>query len=132
MENKKPSHRRRTEDKHISDAELEVIRTLWEEAPLTAAEIIRKLKDRTVWNPKTIHTLIKRLEAKGFIEAEAGVTPYNYRPLISQEEYAHKKARFLIDRIYNGSFSLMVSHFVQDEKLSPEEIERLKKILDQQ
>lgn len=122
----------KTEEKHISDAELQVIQVLWAEAPLTAAEIIRKLKDRVEWSPKTIHTLIGRLAAKGFIETEAGVTPYTYRPVITQDEYAHKKARSLIDRIYNGSFSLMVSHFVKDEKLPPEEIEKLKELLNQQ
>ena len=114
----------------ISDAEWQVVRALWQKSPLTAAEIIELLKDSTQWNPKTIHTLIGRLAKKGIIEAQKGITPYTYCPLVTESECAREKTRSLVDHIYNGSFSLMVSRFVKDEKLSPEEIEKLRDILD--
>jgi BlaI family transcriptional regulator, penicillinase repressor len=117
---------------NISDAEWHVAKVLWQNSPLTAAEIIEKLKDSTEWNPKTIHTLISRLAKKEIIKAQAGVTPYTYYPLVTESECAREKTRSLVDRVYNGSFSLMVSHFVKDETLSPVEIKKLKEILDKQ
>lgn len=115
---------------NISDAEWQVARVLWEHSPLTAAEIIERLKDSTEWNPKTIHTLIGRLSKKRIIMAIKDVTPYTYIPLVTESECEIEKTRSFVDRIYNGSFSLMVSHFIKNEKLSPEEIQELKSILD--
>lgn len=116
----------------ISNAEWQVAKVLWQSAPLTAAEIIEKLKGNTDWNPKTIHTLIGRLSKKGIIKAQEGITPYSYYPLISEAECGIVKTQSLVNRIYNGSFSLMVSHFLKDEKLPPEEIEKLKKLINGQ
>lgn len=123
---------RTTNFESISNAEWRVAKVIWDNSPLTAAEIIEKLKEITEWNPKTIHTLIKRLAKKEMIAAQKGVTPYTYYPLVTELECAREKTLSLIDRIYNGSFSLMVSHFIKDEKLSPEEIKKLKQILDNQ
>lgn len=116
---------------NITDAEWQVIKILWKKSPLTASEIIHELKDQTKWNPKTIHTLIGRLAKKGFIASREGITPYSYEPCISESECIHQKTRSFINRIYNGSFNLLVARFVKDEKLSPEEIEELKTILDE-
>jgi BlaI family penicillinase repressor len=115
----------------ITDAEWQVAKILWKKSPQTAAEIIDTLKDRTAWNPKTIHTLIGRLVKKKIIAAQPGMSPYSYYPLMTESDCEHEKTRSFIDRIYDGSFSLMVAKFVKDEKLSPEEIEELKDILNQ-
>jgi BlaI family penicillinase repressor len=80
---------------------------------------------------KTIHTLIRRLVKKQVIAAQPGVAPYSYYPLVTENAYIREKTRSFIDRVYDGSFSLMVARFVKDEKLSSKEIEELKKILDQ-
>ena len=79
----------------ISDAEWQVARVLWKSSPLTAAEIIERLKGSTDWSPKTIHTLIHRLANKGSIASQPGVTPYTYRPLITEAECAREKTRDL-------------------------------------
>jgi BlaI family transcriptional regulator, penicillinase repressor len=113
----------------ISDAEWQVAKVLWQKSPQTAAEIIDALRPTTDWNPKTIHTLIRRLVQKNVIAAKEGVTPYTYCTLLSEAECTLQKTRSFIDKIYNGSFNLMVARFVKEENLSSEEIAELKKIL---
>jgi Predicted transcriptional regulator len=114
----------------ISDAEWQVARVLWEKSPRTAAEIIAALREKTDWNPKTIHTLIRRLTQKKIIAAKAGLKPYTYFPLLSEAACTREKTESFVNRIYNGSFSLMVSRFVSEERLTPEDIEELRAILD--
>lgn len=113
----------------ISDAEWQVAKVLWKKSPLTAAEIIEALRPGADWNPKTIHTLIRRLTQKKIIAAEDGVTPYTYYPLVSEGDCKREKTRLFVDKIYDGSVSLMISQFVKNKMLSQKEIDELKDIL---
>ena len=51
----------------ISDAEFEVMNIIWKYAPINTNDIIEKLSKAKEWNPKTIQTMIFRLEKKGVI-----------------------------------------------------------------
>lgn len=116
----------------ITEAEWTVVKVLWAESPLTGGEIVRRIKSASKWNPKTIYTLISRLVQKGVIKSKEDVRPYSYYPLLTEAECSLDKTLSLIDRVFNGSFSLMVSRFVNGHRLSSEEIDELKKILDRQ
>lgn len=48
----------------ISDAEWRVMQVIWDKSPITANEVVDKLKNNTHWKPKTIKTLIRRLVEK--------------------------------------------------------------------
>src|SRR5437899_2877530 len=52
----------------ISDAELVVMRTVWEKAPVTANQVVEALEHQRHWKPKTIHTLLRRLVQKGALD----------------------------------------------------------------
>jgi len=111
----------------ISEAEFEVMKVLWRRSPLTAAEIIAQLGD-TDWSPKTIHTLINRLVDKEAVKVKKE-TPYQFSPLIAEDAYKGEEARSFLKRMYGGSLNMLVANFIKEEKLTPEEIEELKKIL---
>ncbi|WP_368490599.1 BlaI/MecI/CopY family transcriptional regulator [Clostridium sp. BJN0013] len=114
----------------ISDSEWEVMKVLWKKSPLTSSEIIEILKEYISWNPKTIHTLISRLVKKDAIEVKKDAPFYLYYPKVSQDECRKMETRSFIKKVYNGSIHLLISNFIKNEKLSDEEIEELKQILD--
>lgn len=115
----------------ITDAEWQVAKVLWRSSPLTAAQIAGELKEGTGWSPKTVQTLIGRLVKKKIVAASGGPAPRSYRPLLSEEECQREKAGRFVDRIFGGSFGLLVERFVEDKKLTREEIDSLRKILDE-
>ena len=114
----------------ISEAEWEVMTVLWEGSPLTAQSIIRKLEGKCSWKPKTVKSLISRLLNKKVIGFEAMDRSYAYHPLISRDEYIIEESRTFLDRVYNGSFSSMVSTLVHSSSLNKNDVEALRKILD--
>lgn len=114
----------------ISDSEWEVMKVLWKKSPITSSEIIEVLKEYISWSPKTIHTLISRLVNKNAIEVKKTEPFYLYYPKISEEECKRVETKSFIKKVYDGSIHLLISNFLKDEKLSGEEIEELKKILD--
>lgn len=117
----------------ISEAELEVMKILWELKKATSSEIVEKLLKTSEWKPKTIHTLITRLVSKEAIIAEKlDGKSYIYLPKVSDEEYKSYANKSFLQRVYNGSLNLMISSFIKQQKLSKEDIEELKNILDKE
>ncbi|MDH6427005.1 BlaI/MecI/CopY family transcriptional regulator [Paenibacillus sp. FSL R7-0048] len=120
-----------TETPKISDAEWEVMKVLWASAPRTAGEIVEALEGNRDWNPKTVRTLIKRLTEKRAIGYNQTGRVYSYYPLVREEECVQSETRSFLKRIYGGTLRPMLVNFLQDEKLSREDIEELKRILDE-
>lgn len=117
----------------ISEAELEVMKILWELESATSGEIVEKLSKTSEWKPKTIHTLITRLVSKEAITAEKlDGKSYIYSPKVKEEEYKNYANKSFLQKLYNGSLNLMLSSFIKQQKLSKDDIEELKNILDKE
>ncbi|WP_462412471.1 BlaI/MecI/CopY family transcriptional regulator [Neobacillus sp. Marseille-QA0830] len=116
----------------ISEAELEIMKVLWEKSPQTANEVIEKLEITMDWKPKTIRTLINRLVQKEAVSyhQEKG-RMYEYFPLISQESYLQVETKSFLKRFYGAAFKPLLVNFLKEEKLSSEDINELKRILDE-
>ena len=109
----------------ISDAELEVMKIIWEEREVTSLEIIKKL-EYCNWNDNTIRTLINRLIAKKAvgIAKKEGKT-YTYVPLIRENEYRRKRGKNFVKQFYNGCFDDMILNFVEANVISKNDLEGL-------
>lgn len=114
----------------ISDAEWKVMEIVWQQHPVTAAEIIEALTVTTDWNRKTIHTLIRRLVQKEVLGI-ARENPYVYYPLIEEEFCKKEETKSFLEKVYNGSLQLLMANFLKNENLSKQEIKELKKLLDE-
>ncbi|NIK70475.1 BlaI/MecI/CopY family transcriptional regulator [Paenibacillus sp. BK720] len=116
----------------ISDAEWEVMKVLWTKSPMSASEVIEDLAGVTDWSPKTIRTLLTRLVQKEVVTYDSKSKPYVYSPLVTEEETTRAETESFLKRLY-GSVALkpMLVNFLKHEKLSKEDIEELKSILDE-
>lgn len=119
------------EKMNISDAELELLKELWQVPALTARQLTDRLLDRTDWSEPTIKTLLLRLLQKNAVSRTRKEKVFVYRALLGQEEYRYLAGRSLLDRLFNGIAGDFLTCLVKNEKMSAEEIESLKKLLDQ-
>ena len=114
----------------LTQAEWDVMERLWEEGPLTGREVVRRMGERRGWSRSTTLTLLGRLEAKGAVGgAPEEKGPRLYRPLLRREEAALGETRDFLDRVYQGSLSLMVSALTREQVLSREELDELYALL---
>lgn len=115
----------------ISNAELVVMKVVWERAPVTANQVVETLESRQRWKPKTVHTLLRRLVRKGALDYEKQGREFHFEPLIDAQEYAHAASRSFLSRFFDGEVAPFLACFLERERLRPEEIAELKRILDQ-
>ena len=119
------------ENIQISEAELEVMKLLWKNEKMTSPEIVEELLKTSEWKDKTILTLIKRLVKKGAVNAEKeSGKAFLYSANINEDAYKQEQSNSLINKLFNGSISLMMSNFVKSNNISNEDIEELKRILE--
>ena len=117
----------------ISEAELVVMKIIWELGQATSSQIIDRLTETTEWKPKTIQTLISRLAAKGAIKAEStGSKAFLYLPLVCEGEFKALASKSFLHKIFDGSLNMMIASFIKDQNMTKEEIESLKKLLDEE
>ena len=114
----------------ISNAEMHVMRVIWNKAPIGVSEVVEILLKRTSWKRQTIRTMINRLEKKKVIGYEIKGRSYQYFPLVSEEEYAKADAASILERAGAAIVKPILAAFVEREQLSEEDIQELKRILD--
>ncbi len=113
----------------ISEAEFEVMKIVWNYAPVNTNEITEHLTRTTSWSPKTIQTLIKRLVNKGALSYEKQSRVFVYTPLVDMNEYIGQESSSFLNRFYDGNISKMLSAYIESDKLSENEIDTLRSLL---
>jgi BlaI family transcriptional regulator, penicillinase repressor len=111
----------------ISEAEHQVMKVIWNKNHITSMEIIKKLKKTTAWKPYTIKTLLNRLLTKEAIGFEKSGREYIYYPLIDEADYVKSESRSFLKRLFGGSLMPMLATMVENDDLTLEDIEILKK-----
>lgn len=114
----------------ISESEWQVLKVLWGEAPLTLPQIAQKL-EHTEWSINTIQTFLSRLVKKKAISTQKQGKGFLYVPLVQEENFQLAESQSFIERVYDGSLSSMVLGFIKSGKLTEDEFERLKKLVDE-
>jgi len=111
----------------ISEAEWEVMKLLWQRAPQTAQELAAELAG--TWTESTVKTLLNRLVRKGALDYETAGKAFLYSPTITQSECRAAESASFLERVFDGSLSPMLAHFVESHSLSDSELAELEKLV---
>ena len=113
----------------LFDSERKVMEVLWDAAQdLPAREVARRLEPSVGWNKNTTYTVIKKCVEKEAIERRE--PNFQCHPLVSREQVREQEAVDLVDKFFDGSASLLFASLVHGKALSREEIDQLKKLVD--
>ena len=116
----------------LANAELAVMERLWEGGSLTARDLREQLyPDAPRPMHGTIQRLLQRLEDKAFIDRDRDRAAHLFTPRISREAYAAGRLEALADQVTGGSFVPMITHLVEERKLSDADMERLRRLLEE-
>lgn len=116
----------------ISETEWEIMRVVWAQSPVTAADIIDQLsKDDPTWHPVTAKTLLNRLVKKGALGYDLDGRAYVYKALVKERDCVNAVSSSFLERVFDGSLSTMVAHFVEHRKLSAKQVKELRKALEE-
>lgn len=113
----------------LQQSEWIIMEKLWEESPRTIMQLYHALKENPGWSKSTVNTLLGRMVDKGILYYQEGEKAKQYFPNVNREDAALAETESLLDRVYRGSVSMMMSTLVKKKNFSKEEIEELYDIL---
>ncbi len=116
----------------LAPAELAVMEVLWDGGQLTARAIREQLYPKESKSQHgTVQNLLQRLEKKGLIERDRSLPVHLFSASLSREAYASSQLESLADKLTGGSLAPLITHLMQEKKISRKELNRLRKILDE-
>jgi len=115
----------------LTDAEARVITVLWQLETATVGDVVAALAPERTVSYSTVQTILRILEDKGYVAHDKVARAFIYRPVVDERQARRRALRHLATRLFNGSPSLLVMNVLHDEEMDPEELQRLKKLIEE-
>ena len=115
---------------HVTEAELAILKVLWDGGSRTARDIRAALyPHNTASNRATVQKLLERLESKELIDRDRSSFVHSFTARLSRDEFVGQQIDALADRLTDGSFVPLITNLVGKARLTAEELAELRKIL---
>lgn len=111
----------------LADREAEFMQVLWGHGPSTVSEVRERLKDPLAYT--TVLTILRKLEAKGYVGHEEEGRAHRYLPLVKRDAARRSALRDLARRLFEGSTEALLTHLVSAEPMTEEQLRRIRKML---
>jgi len=111
----------------LTDREADIMRVLWERGPSVVNEVKDALTDELAYT--TVLTILRTLEAKGYVGHEEEGRVHRYYAAVKQQAARKSALRHLTSKLFKGSTELLFTHLVSDRKLSADQIRRMRELL---
>jgi len=114
----------------LTDAELRVMKVLWEKGSGTVQQVLDSIAEKPALAYNTILTTIRILERKGYLRHSKDGRAHVFVPVVRQQDATRTEIRHLVSRFFRDSHEDLVLNILEDRGIQPEEIDRLRKMLD--
>ena len=116
----------------ISDAEWDVMKVVWDRQPVPASDVVERLAAERGWAPRTVKTMLNRLVAKKALAYDVEGKRFLYRSTVKREACVRQESRSFLSRVFGGAVTPAVVHFLEHTKLTADEVEQLRKVLERE
>ena len=114
----------------LTEAELRIMQVLWQKGPGSVQQILDAMPTQPALAYNTVLTTIRILEKKGYVGHDKDGRAHIFRPLVERDEASRSEIRHLVSRFFRNSHEDLVLNILEDRGIAPEELERLRQMLD--
>lgn len=100
---------------------------IWENEPISSAELVKKSDELFKWKKSTTYTVLKRLCEKGIFQNAKGTVT----SLVSKQEFYSAQSKKFVDETFNGSLPAFLAAFTARKALTAEEVAELQRMVDE-
>lgn len=115
----------------LSEREWTVLEALWDTGGAELGTLVERLRPHTGWSRNTVLTYLTRMESKALVTIHKETVPHRYLAALDRADCQQRERRSFLDRVYRGSAGDLIAAFLKEEPISPEERERLRRLLDE-
>ncbi|MGM9986016.1 MAG: BlaI/MecI/CopY family transcriptional regulator [Bacillaceae bacterium] len=115
---------------HIHESELKILALLWQNGEMSAGNIATSIMESYGWKRNTTYTVITKLINKGIIERHD--PGYLCKALVTRDEVIVSETKSLLEKVYEGSLSMLVTAFLKKHEVSDKELKALRELLNKE
>ena len=110
----------------LTEAELRLMKILWRRGESAVTDLVAALPESEPLAYNSVLTTIRILEQKGYVEHRQEGRAFVYRPCVAEQEAGRSEVRHILSRFFGNSRERLLLSLLDDEEISPEEVQRLK------
>ncbi len=110
----------------LTEAELRLMKILWRRGESAVTDLVAAMPEGESLAYNSVLTTIRILERKGYVEHRQEGRAFIYRPLIAENDASRSEVRHVLSRFFGNSRERLLLSLLNDDEISPEELERLK------
>jgi predicted transcriptional regulator len=113
----------------LGDLQLRILQALWEKDEATVTDVHQALAAERTLAYTTVATMLRKMEARGLVSHKSEGRTFVYRAKVEADEVSRGMADHLLERLFEGSLSDMVSHLLHSREVSREELSKLEQLI---
>ena len=110
--------------------ELAIMKVVWRHGDVSVREVYETLRERRPVAYTTVMTMMNTLEGKGYLKKALDGRAYRYRPALPEQRVVRAMVREFVERVFDGASAALVAHLVSRRRLSDDEREELRRLID--
>jgi predicted transcriptional regulator len=119
----------RPRSRTLTEQELEIMKVIWARGRATVRDVYETLREQRRIAYTTVMTMMKILERKKYLKRYPQERAFVYEPTRPKSHVIKGMIREFVDRVFNGSAEPLLVHLVEDERISPEDLDKIRKII---
>ena len=110
----------------LGEVEMKFAEIIWENEPLSSGQLVKLCEEKLQWKKSTTYTILRRVCERGLFQNEDGIVTSN----VSKMEFLSNKSEQFVEETFQGSLPSFIAAFTSNRKLSDEEVEELKNLIE--
>lgn len=115
------------EQAKLGESEYRLMNIIWEDNPISSAQLAQICEDRFKWKKPTVYTMLKRMETKGYLVYENKMVT----ALVEREKVNKSEGEIFLDKVYGGSLPNFIAAFLKNQKLSKEDVRQIREMIEE-
>jgi BlaI family transcriptional regulator, penicillinase repressor len=114
----------------LTDAEAAVMAVVWRLRRASVGDVVAAMNETRAVTYSTVQTIMRILETKGYVTHDKVARAFFYAPVVDERQARRRALRHLVNRLFEGSPSLLVLNVLEDEEIDPAERDQLRKLIE--
>ena len=119
----------RSVSKHPTELELEILKVLWRDGPLTGRDVRDRLAETRDLAYTSVMTIMGIMDDKGYVRRKKSGKTFIYSPRVTEAATKKRMLRDVVDRVYEGSTMSVVVNLLESADIDPDEFKQLRALI---
>jgi predicted transcriptional regulator len=113
----------------LGDLQLRILKVLWARGEAAVTDVHAEIRLKLPLAYTTIATMLRKMEQRGLVSHRVEGRSFIYRAQVAEDQVGRGMAEHVLDQVFNGKLTALVSHLLTARDVDPKELDRLSQLI---